>query len=65
MSYEYIILNTKIKRLSTKVIIFAIKIGIDEIFSPYTIQAATPVRNKINVVSETSSAFFVLKVLIS
>ena len=48
-----------------KVIRFAINIGFDDILIPYTIHAATPVKNIIKVVKETSSAFFVCNVLIN
>ena len=47
------------------VIILAISIGVDEILYPYIIQDITPVKNIINVIRETSSAFFVLRVFIS
>ena len=44
---------------------FAIRIGDEEILNPYKIQKPTPQINIINVNKETSSAFFVFKVLIS
>ena len=44
---------------------FAIKIGFDDILIPYIIQAATPVKNIIKVVKETSSAFLVFNVFIN
>ena len=48
-----------------KVIIFAIKIGDEDILYPQIIQDTTPEINIINVIKETSSAFFVFKVLIN
>ena len=44
---------------------FATRIGVDEILYPQIIQDNTPVKNIINVIKETSSAFFVLRVFIS
>ena len=44
---------------------FAIRIGDEEILNPYKIQKHTPQINIINVIKETSSAFFVFKVLIN
>ena len=44
---------------------FAIKIGFDDIWIPYIIQDATPVKNIIKVVKETSSAFLVFNVFIN
>ena len=48
-----------------KVMMFAISIGVDEILYPQIIQDSTPVKNIINVINETSSAFFVLRVFIN
>ena len=53
------------KKFNIKVIIFAIRIGKDDILYPYIIQETTPQINIIKVTKETSSAFFVLKVLMS
>ena len=44
---------------------FAIRIGDEEILYPYIIQEPTPQINIIKVNKETSSAFFVFKVLIN
>ena len=43
----------------------AIRIGDEEILYPYIIHEATPQINIIKVIRETSSAFFVFKVLIN
>ncbi len=53
------------RKFKIKVIIFAIKIGVDEILYPQIIHDKTPIKNIINVIRETSSAFFVLRVLIN
>ena len=52
-------------KFSIKVIMFAIRIGDEEISYPQMIQKLTPVINIIKVIEETSSAFFVFKVLIN
>ena len=48
-----------------KVIIFAIRIGDEDILYPQIIQEPTPEINIIKVIKETSSALFVFKVLIN
>ena len=65
MNFEYNNFEIKINKFKIRVIIFANKIGAEEILYPQIIQKPTPQINIIRVIKETSSAFLVFNVLIN